>query len=564
MKKSYNIKLGDCSFFIDEDALELLEKSIARHVANSKKEGGDSGGNDTVDAVEAAIARELSQQVGPDGIVSFDIMRGVLDGACVLSDGDAACDVADSGNDKASDKEQNNEDASEKAAMKEPDDEAWRKAMTLGRKLFRNPVDSILGGVLSGMALYLNVGVTAMRLLFLFLFLFLFFTGTHIAFFMLLAYFVLWMAIPKAGNVIDFTRLRKPIISGNDSASLEQAWKANYDVCMTQMAFPKNRGCLYNFAKVVFVILLAIVALPFLVLLLSVAALFVFFVLVVLGAYGAAVYNNLIFVFAVAIPLLCLVHWILKKCGWLAPMNKYLKTALVAVWLALCVFGCAKLYSKIESDGGVGVLLENNVDKNLFNENFWQHLIETNIGKFVDEVACSYSAWIDNANNLPFAIDAKRSPAFNKITVRFMKELLPEQFDDESLENYEYSAMELSVSDVNVGSMFFIWNPVAKDIIVDVRNENFIPSYSMKVNSYDIPVRFINENDTFNFDNAKEHGMVPFEISFKKGSLPQLYIYGSGSDEGIFVPSIRNYMYGSVVYDNASDVPDDTTGCSMP
>ena len=182
----------------------------------------------------------------------------------------------------------------------------------------------------------------------------------------------------------------------------------------------------------------------------------------------------------------------------------------------------------------------------------------------VDEFACSYSAWVDNTGNLPFVIDAKRSPAFDKIMVRFMNELLPEASDGDMSDIYEYSSIELSVSDISMGSMFFIWNPMANEILVDIRNDDFISGYSMSVNSYDIPVRFVDENDAVSFDNAAKCGMVPFEISFKKGSLPQLYIYGSDNNEGVFVPSVKNYMYGSVVYDNMSAAPHDTTACPTP
>lgn len=564
MKKSYNIKLGNNAFNIDEDALELLEKGIARRVANSENMGDGAAGPE---AVEAVIAEELAQLVGNDGIVTLDIVRALLDDACEQdchNTADATGGSGAGGNGQHDGNEQHDKEASGKVAGQETPDEAWRKAMLLGRKLFRNPFDSMLGGVLSGVALYYNLGVAAVRLLFVLLFLFLFFTGTHIAFVLLVFYIVMWVVIPKAKNVIDLTRLRKPNIPAYDTASADEAWKANYDVSMAQMAFPKNRGCMYSLVRVVFVLLLAMMALPFLILLLSTLGIFVLLAVVVLAAYGATVYNNIIFVLVVAIPLLALVHWILKKCGCIAPMNRYLKMTIVVVWLALCLFGCTKLYNKISADGGVETFLENNVDKNLFNESFWQNLIEKNIGRMVDEFACSYSAWVDNTGNLPFAIDAKRSPAFDKITVRFMNELLPEASDGDMSENYEYSSIELSVSDISMGSMFFIWNPMANEILVDIRNDDFISGYSMSVNSYDIPVRFVDENDAVSFDNAAKCGMVPFEISFKEGSLPQLYIYGSDNNEGVFVPSVKNYMYGSVVYDNMSAAPHDTTACPTP
>ena len=360
MKKSYNIKLGDNAFNIDEDALELLEKGIARRVANSENMGVGASGPE---AVEAAIAEELAQLVGNDGIVTLDIVRALLDDVC---EQDCHNTAAATGGSDVGGNDQHDKEASDKVAGQETTDEAWRKAMLLGRKLFRNPFDSMLGGVLSGVALYYNIGVAAVRLLFVLLFLFLFFTGTHIAFVLLVFYIVMWVVIPKAKNVIDLTRLRKPNIPAYDTVSADEAWKANYDVSMAQMAFPKNRGCVYSLVRVVFVLLLAMMALPFLVLLLSTLGVFVLLAVVVLAAYGATVYNNIIFVLVVAIPLLALVHWILKKCGCIAPMNRYLKMTIVVVWLALCLFGCTKLYDKISADGGVETFLENNIDKNLF------------------------------------------------------------------------------------------------------------------------------------------------------------------------------------------------------
>ncbi len=57
------------------------------------------------------------------------------------------------------------------------------------KRLFRNEHDKVIGGVCSGLAIYLNVDVTVIRLLFVLCTIFLVGTG-------ILAYFVMWIIVP--------------------------------------------------------------------------------------------------------------------------------------------------------------------------------------------------------------------------------------------------------------------------------------------------------------------------------------------------------------------------------
>jgi phage shock protein PspC (stress-responsive transcriptional regulator) len=87
---------------------------------------------------------------------------------------------------------------------------------TTSRKLFRNPDDKKLGGVCSGLALYLGMDPTVMRLLFLIL---LFVGGGG-----LLLYLILWIVLPEARTVTDKAQMQgKPLTLSGIENSLKNS-----------------------------------------------------------------------------------------------------------------------------------------------------------------------------------------------------------------------------------------------------------------------------------------------------------------------------------------------------
>ena len=179
MKKNITINLCGRLFQIDEDAYEMLQHYIeSLRQSFGKQEGGD----EIVDDIEARIAElfdELRQQ-GTEAI-TIDHVKGIITRIGEpeqLTGDDSTADDKDSGN---------WENTARTAAQ---DIYNNVRARTAGKKLFRNPKDKMLAGVLSGFAVYTNTDPVIWRLLMV-LFTFCYGIG-------LVAYIVLAIVLPEA------------------------------------------------------------------------------------------------------------------------------------------------------------------------------------------------------------------------------------------------------------------------------------------------------------------------------------------------------------------------------
>jgi phage shock protein PspC (stress-responsive transcriptional regulator)/serine/threonine protein kinase len=93
---------------------------------------------------------------------------------------------------------------------------AYSTSATTSRKLFRNPDDKKLGGVCSGLALYLGIDPAMMRLIFLISF---FFFGTG-----LFIYLLLWIILPEAKTVTEKAQMQgKPLTLSGIENSLKNS-----------------------------------------------------------------------------------------------------------------------------------------------------------------------------------------------------------------------------------------------------------------------------------------------------------------------------------------------------
>ncbi len=93
-------------------------------------------------------------------------------------------------------------------ADEESEQAGTHKALPLGKKLFRDSEDRLLGGVCSGLAAYFNIDTSLARLGMILLMLF---TGVP-----LLAYFILWAVLPATITLEDRTRMRGGNTTVND------------------------------------------------------------------------------------------------------------------------------------------------------------------------------------------------------------------------------------------------------------------------------------------------------------------------------------------------------------
>ena len=352
MKKSFEVNLGGRIFNIDEDAYELLNGYIESLRAGFSQ--SDSG-EEIVADIEARLGElcETRMHEGCARIVDFAMVdefiarmgrpEEVVDEYAEESSGDTG-NVHNSG------------DAQQGGGREE-----WRDAMLLGKKLYRDTRNGVLGSVFSGLAAYTGLNVWLLRVL-----------GV-VAFFLLellvpIAYVVLWMILPRAKSIVDFMRMRE--ITPLSGERVEDAWRREYERALLELkqgAAGDKKGCLAGCV----VMLLLLIMIP-LVLLIVVNGLFiseVFNELGIseqLGVFGDVLNfqshfldNLLLYVFLpviVAVPLFMLVHHLLVKKNKVRPLNRWVVAFLTVLWLAVAAI-CMAL-------GGVEKNISVKVSKN--------------------------------------------------------------------------------------------------------------------------------------------------------------------------------------------------------
>lgn len=135
MKKTINAAIGGCSFTINEDAYACLDNYLERFKA-AVADGSQSAS--VLDQLEARIADLLKYRLGSREVVDLNMAEAVI----------AQLGYAD---------------LPESKKAKEPRSENARSF----KKLFRDPDGKAIAGVCSGLALYFNIDVVIIRVLFL-------------------------------------------------------------------------------------------------------------------------------------------------------------------------------------------------------------------------------------------------------------------------------------------------------------------------------------------------------------------------------------------------------------
>ena len=192
MKKTLTINLNGIVYHIDEDAYALLKKylnNIRYYFRN------EDGAEEIMLDIEARIAELFSeQQISPLNVISKKTVEEV---------------ISQLGQPEEIAGDERIEEGSETQEQKKK------------RRLYRDSDDKMVGGVISGMATYLNIDVTTLRLL------------TILAFFfslstLLIIYLVCWLIIPEAktaeeklnmrGEDITFHNIGKTVTESFDKA----------------------------------------------------------------------------------------------------------------------------------------------------------------------------------------------------------------------------------------------------------------------------------------------------------------------------------------------------------
>ncbi|MBR5892441.1 MAG: PspC domain-containing protein [Bacteroidaceae bacterium] len=191
MKKSFNVNLGGRIFQIDEDAYEQLsDYLVSVKTCFRNNECGEEIASD----IEARLGELFEARVsaGSARIITLTLVNEMIarmgKPESMVDDGEAAGGAAgEKGN-----------DAQEAAAAAA---DGYVRRVSMGKKLFRDGDNKVLGGVVSGLAAYFNMNVTLLRVIAVLLF----FLSTFWAF---LLYLVMWAVVPLALTTTDKLRMQ--------------------------------------------------------------------------------------------------------------------------------------------------------------------------------------------------------------------------------------------------------------------------------------------------------------------------------------------------------------------
>ncbi|HDR68116.1 MAG TPA: PspC domain-containing protein [Bacteroidaceae bacterium] len=174
MKKAIKINLSGIIFHIDEDAYEKLKHyldSISSYFSNK------SESKEIIDDIETRIAELFQERItGENQVITLEIVNEVIE---IMGNPE---DIADTG-----------ETAGESGS-------GYHETYRRSRRLYRDPENSVIGGVCGGLGAYFNIDPLIFRLLFVVLF---FVGGASI-----LVYIILWIAIPRAETAAQKLEMR--------------------------------------------------------------------------------------------------------------------------------------------------------------------------------------------------------------------------------------------------------------------------------------------------------------------------------------------------------------------
>jgi phage shock protein PspC (stress-responsive transcriptional regulator) len=191
MKKTIKINLNGIIFNIDDDAYEKLKSyldTISRYFSNKQES------KEIIDDIESRIAELFQERVSAENqVITLSIVNEVID---IMGNPE---DIADTG------------DA--------PDDQrSFHDSYSSGKKLYRDPENSVIGGVCGGLSAYFGMDSVIFRLLFV---IFFFAGGASI-----LVYIILWIVLPKAETAAQKLEMRGEKVN---VSNLEKKIREEYD-----------------------------------------------------------------------------------------------------------------------------------------------------------------------------------------------------------------------------------------------------------------------------------------------------------------------------------------------
>ena len=176
MKKTFTINISGSVFHIEEDAYEVLQKylvNLKNHFGNGEE------GKEILADIEARIAEICSVKSADwKKIITLDLVNEVIE---TMGTPESISQEAD-------------------------DEEPLPGQVKSKKRLYRDPEHRVLGGVCGGLAAYFDMDIAVMRIIFVLLTFIT--TGAGV-----LAYLILWIAVPKAVNTAQRLEMRGQNVS---------------------------------------------------------------------------------------------------------------------------------------------------------------------------------------------------------------------------------------------------------------------------------------------------------------------------------------------------------------
>lgn len=347
MKKTLTVNLGGTIFHIDEDAYRLLDEYLCNLKLHFRKQ---KGADEIINDIETRISELFSEKISLNTqVITIAYAEEVIERMGKPEEFESDRDGL-GGNE--------NSDGNARYS-------SYKESSGTRKRLYRNPDDKMLGGVIAGLAAYLGWDVTLLRLLILIVMIC--GVGTLIP-----VYLVCWLIIPEAHTAAEKLSMRgEEVTMENIGKTVTDEFEKVANGVNDYIRSEKPRTFLQKLADAFVAIAgfilkacLLILAIIFSPLLFVLAILFVVLVIVIISVMiggGAVLYDiipsiewgyissPLVAIIAcisgvviVGVPLFGIIFSILRQVLNWQPMAIGLKWTLLILWvIALIVFSLA-------------------------------------------------------------------------------------------------------------------------------------------------------------------------------------------------------------------------------
>lgn len=544
MKKINQIEIGTHTFFFEDDALLILENYTTR----IKELYRDNGEELKVADVESRISEICHERIGEKGIVTARLITDAINSIGIQIENRQETTAP-------------NTNQEEPREQKDESNEPWYRAMLLGSKIFRNPHNAYIAGVLSGLATYFGTNAALLRILTILLFI-----VEPVGGIVFITYIVLWIVFPKATSIIDYTRMHRVKTNGSEE-SIKNTWKENYERALLELEQPTAGGCLPALVKALFFLLLSLLAIPFGFLLVAILVIPLSFIFLFIEGNFAGIIALPFVVMGIglitvaAIIIVTLTYWIIKKMRGGKPMKRWTKTTIIIMLLIALLTTGAAFHHIATLHGGYKNL------EQIFTTGFREltspaGLSESTFAKLLTgsytsqwgEYYSKYpvnatgnkvfaSIW-DNNSGLPFIIESIHNDS-GEYNIYFYRHQGNINSIAHKIANKEYDAQYTVNTDAIHGNLYFVWDGESNTLYTD---EDYSIANSTRRTTFKQGSGAINIGDTsnkeFNFGNAAEKGLTPFSIFFYADQRrPSLLVGGNSDNEGFEIEPASTYTH---------------------